>query len=187
MTPDLQQEFRALSERAKQQLREVPVSPGMRHVFSFWAFPSFSPALRCTVYCPKREGTNKAFASLNVWRTDLDLEKLKSPIERLKHPTDLEPTMQGDTIWLTGSEVGSIEQRIGAIPVPLYIGDSSLAGTDGTTFEFHYSRNFFGASIHWWVDQPSDWQPFNHAILQIIEEIRQRSTKSCAVVLLRAP
>jgi hypothetical protein len=41
MTPDLQQELRALSVKAEQQLKDVPESGSYRRVFSFWAFPSF--------------------------------------------------------------------------------------------------------------------------------------------------
>src|SRR5689334_2173965 len=149
MTPDLQREFQSLRETAKQRLRDVLASGSYRHVFSLWVTPSFAPAYRCTLYAPLPRAQGKqSFASFTIWRSDLDTEKLKTPVERLKHPQDLAPTIEDDMVWLTEAEVEDFERRISGIAVPFYLGPPTVAGCDGTSFEFRCGEFFYGASLH---------------------------------------
>ena len=175
MTPDLQREFQLLTQSAKQQLKDVPESGSYRHVFSLWVMPSFAPASRCTLYSPlpfKKE--REPFASFTIWRSDLDLEKLRSPTERLRYPKDLTPTIQNDVLWLTDGEVEEIEQRIRGISIPVCLGGPSVAGCDGTSFEFRYDEIFFGLSLHWWEHHPSEWRPFTEPVMHIAQELEKR-------------
>jgi hypothetical protein len=175
MTPDLQLEFQALSARAKQKLKEVPEEGSYRHVFSFWTMPSFSPSSRCTIYSPRPLAKGRRpFVSYTIWRSDLDLKKLKSPVERLKYPKDLPPTIQEDVIWLKDGEVEEIERRIRGISIPFYLGQCTVAGCDGTSFEFLYDELFFGCSLHWWENHPSEWRPFTEVVVRIATELEQR-------------
>jgi hypothetical protein len=175
MTPDLQREFRSLSDRAKQQLKQVAESGSYRHVFSFWTMPSFTASSRCTVYEPLPYVKEKLpFAEFSIWRSDLDLEKLRTPIERLKHPKDLAPTIQNDYVDLAKGEVEQIEQRIRGISIPLYLQQPRVAGLDGTRYEFQYDQHSFCASIEWWQDVPMEWHPFTKTIVQIFEELENR-------------
>ena len=43
-------------------------------------------------------------ASFTIWRSDLDSDKLRAPVERLRHPRDLSPTIEDDTFWLSDAE-----------------------------------------------------------------------------------
>lgn len=176
MTPDLQQEFQLLLETAKHQLREIPKSRSYRHVFSIWTMPSFSPAFRCTVYSPlpKAKG-KKPFAEFTLWRSDLDLEKFTSPVERLRHPKDLTPMIEKDVVQLTDDEVKEMEQSIRGISIPLYLGQGSTAGCDGTLFEFKYDELVFGASLHWWENSPTEWRPFTEVVVRIVTSLRERA------------
>lgn len=175
MTPDLLRELQSLRESAKQQLRDVPESGSYRHVFSIWVTPSFAPAYRCTVYAPSPFAKGKQpFASFIIWRNDLDSDKLRTPVERLKHPKDLSPTIEDDTLWLTDTDVKDYQQRVRGISVPLYLGPATVAGCDGTSFEFHCDEIFYGASLRWWEDQPSEWRPFTAVVVQIASELESR-------------
>jgi len=175
MTSDLRREFQSLSERANRQLRDVPESGSYRHVFSFWVLPSFIPAYRHTLYSPLPLAKGKQpFASITIWRRDLDSEKLKTPVERLKHPKDLDPTIENDTLWLTNADVEDFEQRIRAIAVPLSLGPPTMVGCDGTSFEFRCNEVFYGGSLHWWEDQPAEWRPFTSVVRQIGDELEKR-------------
>ncbi len=175
MTPDLQEEFRLLSARAEQQLKDVPASESYRHVFSIWTMPSFSPCSRCTVYSPRPFAKGKQpFVSYTIWRSDLDLEKLRTPVERLKYPKDLAPTIQYDVLWLADGELEQIEQRIQAASIPPFLGRSAVVGLDGTRFEFRYDELLFGVSLHWWCDHPREWRPFTEAITRIATELENR-------------
>ena len=175
MTPDLQREFQTLRETALQQLRDVPEGGSFRHVFSLWVMPTFTPAHRCTLYAPlPLVKGRQPFASFTFWRSDLDLEKLRTPVERLRHPKDLSPTIEEDTLWLTDADVEDLQQRIRGISVPLYLGPATVAGCDGTSFEFRCDEIFYEASLHWWEDQPSEWRPFTAVIVQIASELESR-------------
>jgi hypothetical protein len=175
MTPDLQQEFRLLFEKAKRQLKDVPESGSYRHVFSFWVMPSFTPAYRCTLYAPFPFAKGKRpFASFTIWRSDLDYEKVRTPVDRLRHPRDLAPTIEDDTLWLTDADVEDFQRRIRGISVPVYLGPATVAGCDGTSFEFRCDEIFYGASVHWWQDQPAEWRPFTGVVAQIASELESR-------------
>jgi hypothetical protein len=175
MTPDLQREFQSLSARAMQQLRDVAVSGSYRNLFSIWVMPSFKPAYRCTLQVPLPFAKGKQpFASLGIWRSDLDLAKFITPVERLRHPQNLGPTMEGDMLWLTDAEVKDFERRIRGIAVPLYLGPATVAGCDGTRFEFRCDEVLYGVSLHWWEDLPIEWRPFTKVVRQIVAELENR-------------
>src|SRR4051794_35093612 len=129
MTSDLQREFQSLREAAKQQLRDVPESGSYRHVFSLWVTPSFAPAYRCTVYAPLAFAKGKQpFAAFTIWRSDLDSDKLRTPVERLRHPKDLSPTVEDDTLCLADADLEDLQQRIRGISVPLFLGSATVVG-----------------------------------------------------------
>jgi hypothetical protein len=116
MTPDLQREFQLLGEKAGQQLRDVPESGSYRHVFSLWVTPSFAPTFRCTVYAPlPRAKEKRPFASFTIWRSDLDSEKVRTPVDRLRHLKELVPTIEDDTVWLTDADVEDFQRRLRGI------------------------------------------------------------------------
>ncbi len=167
MTPDLRNEFQSLRDRATQHLRNVPEIENFRHIFSLWKFPSYSPALRCSVYTP-------AFAAFTIWRSDLDLEKLRTPVERLKYPKDLAPTFEEHTLELPRTDIEDFERRIQSISIPVYLGQSQVVGLDGTTFEFHYGDLLCGALIQWWGNHPTEWQPLTNVLRQILDELDER-------------
>ena len=175
MTPDLQQEFRMLSEAAEQRLKNVAASEGYRQVFSVWIMPSFSPSFRWTVFSPTSCAKGSwPFASYSVWRSDLDWQKFASPVERLRHPKDLAPTIEDERVWLTPDVTQDFEQRIRAISIPFFLRSPSFAGCDGTRFEFHYDELLFGGSIHWWEDHPEEWRPFTEAVAKIVIDLDNR-------------
>jgi len=177
MLPDLQKEFRLLSANAKQRLMNVPASGSYQHVFSLWILPSFTPSSRWTIYSPSQSGKGKSpFAEYIVWRSDLDVEKFGSPLERLRHPKDLTPTFENEAVWLTGDDIGNFVQRLRGISIPFFLGSPSAFGLDGTRFEFRYDELFFGGSLHWWEDHPLEWRPFTEVVMKIAKDLQGRRT-----------
>ena len=178
MTPDLQREFQLLAAKAKERLKEIPQSGSHRRVFSFWEMPSFTPHTCCTVYAPLRHANNvQPLASFTVWRNDLDLEKFRTPIERLKYSRDLQPSIEEDSVFLTNNEIDVITQTLRAISIPIFIEPSRVVGCDGTSFEFQADFNFCDASLHWWEDQPQIWRPLTEAVRNIVRGIELRRDK----------
>jgi hypothetical protein len=96
-------------------------------------------------------------------------------VERLKHPKDLTPAIESEVIWLTADEIKEMEQTIRGISIPLYLGHVPIAGCDGTSFEFRYHELFFGTSLHWWENFPTEWRPFTEAVVQIATGLGKRT------------
>jgi hypothetical protein len=177
MTPDLQQEFKLLSEKARRQLSEVTTGESYQHVFSIWTWPTFGPSVRWTVYSPRPQARGKsAFASYTLWRSDLDLEKFRSPVERLRYPGDLAPTIRDESVWLTANDVEGFVQFIRGISIPIFPENPSTFGLDGCRFEFRFAQMLFGGSSHWWENYPQEWRPFTEAIMKIIGDLNTQRT-----------
>jgi hypothetical protein len=175
MTPNFQREFQLMSARAKRQLKEVAASGSYRHVFSLWITPSFSPSTRCTVYSPSSRAKGKrAFAEFAIWRSNLDLEKLRSPVERLKHPRELAPTMQAGAVWLGDAEVEDIERRVRGVSIPVFPEKRAVARVDGTSFELCLDEPSFAATLRWWDGYPPEWAPLTGPIMRICRELEDR-------------
>lgn len=178
MTPDLQKEFAAVADQARQQLKSVPESGSYNHVFSTWVFPSFAPSYRWTVYSPRpfTKG-KKAFASFTIWRSDLDLQKFNSPIERLRFSKEIAPSVEEEVVWLTESEVEELVSRLRGVSIPVFV-SASVVGCDGTSFEFRYDEFFFGMTLHWWEDHPAEWRPFTEVVRGIDHLLQLRKKES---------
>lgn len=175
MTPDLQAEFADLYTDAKNWLRKVPASATHKQVFSIWVFPSFTESFRWTVFTPHLNAkTAQPFASLVVWRSDLDFEKFRSPLERLKFPKKLSPTIDEESVMLTDSDVAELLEEIRTVLVPVFIDGPTVVGCDGTNYEFRYSEYFFGMTLHWWENHPDEWRPFTDAVMRIEESLQRR-------------
>ena len=173
MTMDLDREFQLLSDRARQQLKEVPACGSYRPVFSFWAIPSSSPAYRCTVYSPVAKG-KPPFASFIIWRRDLDAEKWQSPEDPSAPRKDLAPTMQGDVVWLTERDIEEMQQRIGGISLPVFLPSVNVAADESDLYGFRYDESLFGASLQWATEHPKEWRPFTEAITHIVGQLEGR-------------
>lgn len=175
MTPDLQCEFESLRKAATHRLTDVADSASHRHVLSIWVRPSFTPPYRYTVYAPFSSAKlHQPYASYAVWRSDLDLGKVSNPLERLRHPKHLAPTIEEEMLCLTDADVEALLQRLRGISVPLYPGPPTVIGCDGTDFEFRWDETLYGASLRWWADGPSEWRPLTTAVAQIAGELERR-------------
>ena len=105
------------------------------------------------------------------------MEKFRTPVERLKYPKELSPTFKEHTLELTDADIEDFERRIQGISIPIYLGPSRTVGMDGTSFEFQCDEFFFGASIHWWEDEPTRWRPLTDKLRRILEELDERRKK----------
>jgi len=105
---------------------------------------------------------------------DVDQEKLRSPVDRLKYPKDLVPTIENDDVWLTRAEASEMEQKLRGIAIPIFLGPPTAVGCDGTGFEFQHDHLFFGARLHWWENEPPEWRPFTQAVRRAIKTLDDR-------------
>ena len=90
-----QQEYTRLIEAAGRELNSVAEPGSFLQVFSFWRLPAFHDQVRTTLYTPRREGSGKEpFVTITTWKRSQDVDKLRDPVERLRHPKDLQPTLE---------------------------------------------------------------------------------------------
>lgn len=92
-----------------------------------------------------------------VWERDLDAGKFRNPIERLKHPRSLQPTVREwstrDTEGLCDSAIRQLEH----IPVPCAAECRSVV-LDGTSYRIEASSGTWSASYSWVNEGPAPWR-----------------------------
>jgi hypothetical protein len=93
-----------------------------------------------------------------TWRYSIDSAKLETPIERLKHPRPLLPTIDTQSARIEKLQVDSLIASLSQIRVPVHPLDASM-GLDGTSFELQIGDHFCGSEFHWWSAYSGEWKP----------------------------
>ena len=93
-----------------------------------------------------------------VWRRVEDSEKFRSPVERLRHPRVLQPTIRERSVGCTRSFAAALLSQLEDLQVPV-LPPSRVIGTDGIEFELFGSVGFHCAHFRWWQDRPAEWMP----------------------------
>src|SRR5262249_44385887 len=84
--------------------------------------------------------------------TDVDAEKLRTPVERLRHPRKLEPTVRTREMQVGRSVLDQFLGGLEKVQVPaLPIGRS--LGCDGTRFELFAESAMHWCNLGWWCDE----------------------------------
>jgi hypothetical protein len=161
---------------------------GASHVFQYLILPSFTPPISWDVFRRPRKGYENAVVPVaseqdvdgvveapprrgheddfvlvrSAWRSDLDLEKLRSPVERLRHPYPLVPSIEVHQLSAPSDELAQLAAKLAAIRLP--IGASpSVYGIDGVTYEVAIEQPLYGiplsakCRLSWWHEIPAAW------------------------------
>lgn len=169
MQSEQQQEFYRLTEDASGTLGAVPESGSFIHVFSFWRLPSFHNHMRTTLYAPKRPGAGRQpFFTISTWMRDVDIEKFRDPVERLKHPKVLTPTITESATNISPETSAEVVAKLSHISLPSIRPNEGVIGTDGIQYRFSYSQGFYGLDIKWWSDLPHSWHPALEQIERLV-------------------
>jgi hypothetical protein len=97
MSTELGNELRSLQVDVAAQLRRQAwiVAPTARHILQYLTLPAWAPVVAWDLYdVPSENGPGRLALVRSCWRQDLDMEKLHSPVERLKQPRPLVPTVE---------------------------------------------------------------------------------------------
>ena len=173
-----QKELYQLTDVATKSIDSVPESGSYDHVFSYWRLPAFHDLQRTTLYSPKRpESGNEPFVTITKWRRELDLEKLRDPIERLKHPKDLEPTIEEVSTVIDSDLVDKVVSELSNVSLPSIRPDEDIVGLDGISYRFAFSSGYFSLDVTWWCDYPKAWQDTARRIESIISNLESVKTK----------
>lgn len=107
-----------------------------------------------------------------VWRMDTDVEKFRSPIERMRYPRSLTPTLE-QTHWPAPS--ANVQEWLGSfssIKLPALITSNSF-GLDGTSYEFSFGDGFLWATYHWWDKAPDKWKELEDRFQATIRDFEE--------------
>lgn len=134
------------------------------HVFQYLILPSFTPPIAWDVFHRRRLNHGDDFVLVrSSWRSDLDMEKLQSPVERLRHPYPLIPTIEVHQLSAASDELSRVAAELAALR--LQIGaPRRVAGLDGVTYEVaieqppHYMTLAAKCRLSWWHEPPVEWE-----------------------------
>lgn len=174
-----QQEFYRLTDEASVTLGAVPEAGVFTHIFSFWRLPAFRNHTRTTLYAPKRIGTDKKpFFTISTWMRGADLEKLRDPVERLRHPKVLTPTITESAITVSSEVVEEVVANLAQISLPALRPNEGVIGLDGIQYRFCFSQGIYGLDLRWWADHPPSWHPALERVEKLVTwlENQQPST-----------
>jgi hypothetical protein len=135
----------------------------VRHVFQFLELPSFTQPVAWDVF--RRFDRSKGDEYLLVrttWQQDLDAAKLDTPVERLKHPYPLTPTIQAHQLRVKSAVLAELVEKLGKVEIIL--GTSGGIGLDGTFYEVAIEQTAGamegGATVRvrWWGTASEQWK-----------------------------
>jgi len=93
-----------------------------------------------------------------VWRRLIDTEKLRTPVERMRFPTRLEPTIEQGSSPLSAETLSDALDDLAKLQVSA-LPPRSVFGTDGTGFDVFAGQGFHSATFRWWNSYPAEWKP----------------------------
>ena len=135
-----------------------------RHVFQYLILPSFTPPISWDVFRRPRRGHEHNFVLVrSSWRSDLDLEKLRSPVERLRHRYPLVPSVEVHQLDAASAELASLAAELAALALPIGA-PPSVGGIDGVTYEVaiqqprHNIALTAKCRLSWWEEPPVEWE-----------------------------
>ena len=113
------------------------------------------------------------------WQMREDQRKFATPVERLRYPRVVHPTIETSSFEIAGSVVESFLDTLKSIRHPAYIAKDCF-GIDGTTYEFSFGEHYFRAQYVWWEHPPAGWKEMGDAVedfLNKLEDLRSRQAR----------
>jgi hypothetical protein len=162
------EEWRTLQKSAKAILRKGYTGnhPGSR-VFQLLIIPSFTSAVSIEAYA-QSEDTNDYWFVRMLWEWDKDYEKFRTPVERLRHPFPLSPTIKSEMLILKDIFPGRIIQKLRSVQIPAWV-ESKAIGLDGTMYELLLGEGYLEVRYSWWECPPTEWKPLAEIATSIQE------------------
>jgi hypothetical protein len=145
---------------------------GAQHLFQVAVLPSFEVAASWSVFATQLPRDSSRHLLLTTWDLPRDAAKFESPVERIKHPASLAPTMRTTRFELSSEQVARWQARLAASAVPALPGDHAF-GADGVQYRLA-AGSFFATSVfEWWEEGPPAWHALISAVREILSELEQ--------------
>jgi hypothetical protein len=168
MEQEQQGEWRALEEAARQRLRKGSERKDAVTLARLLVLPSFENYRGYQVLRWKFEPKAGAVVRF-TWRREVDLEKLRTPVERVKYPRLIEPTVEEDETGLSVKAVNGFAAQISALQSPV-LPQRTHFGLDGTTYEFAFGDDWVGSRFVWWGQVPAGWEGLER-LARMVEQL----------------
>ena len=107
-----------------------------------------------------------------TWRQDLDAEKFRNPVERLRHARRLDPTIEIVSTDVAQELVSSTRDELSRLNIPAHPGPPGIV-LDGTGYQLTIGGGT--AVCHWNDLAPGLWSPLQAWALRWIERVRSYS------------
>jgi hypothetical protein len=137
--------------------------------------PSFTTSTSCEILKVRNQPNEYIFLQ-SQWNLEADLEKFRTPIERLKYPSQFSPAIENISQPASNELMQKLLMELEAIRLPLQT-QSQTIGLDGTAFELNLYGNSWSVSYCWWNKPPAEWNSLN-VITKIIMDYSSTLQKS---------
>ena len=167
-------EWFAFEQRALESVRSgsVPSEMGIKRVLQITIVPSFEPAI-CWEICQRVPSSDKNYFVVTTrWQRNDDVVKFETPVERLKHPRILDPTIETQSLDLVSFTVEEFLDRLKSVSIAAYVGETTC-GFDGTQYELAFGDFFLNAKYSWWQEPPIEWKPLGEAVMDFLHKLEQ--------------
>jgi hypothetical protein len=110
----------------------------------------------------RKDQPNEYILIRSCWRSDIDREKFCTPVERLRHPYPLVPTIEVHELPTPSTELEDLARDLGVLELPIGA-VPTVGGLDGVTFEVAIEQPpdhiAFSARcrLSWWCEPPAAW------------------------------
>lgn len=125
-------------------------------------------------------GLDTAVLICSRWRRDLDADKFRNPVERLRHGTHIKPTIEIEHFRIPRATYDSIWNVLRELP-PLSPNPTIPIGLDGTSYEFAWwdseSPNGPSRRYTWWEEIPPEWAILRTTLDRVFEMIQDCTTR----------
>lgn len=159
-------EWQELRARATDELRRgaaASLRRGQPHrLVQVLVLPSFAPSLACEVFCvpsvpASTASEREAFVAIRTsWDQPADLACFATPVERLRHPRVLQPTMLRRQGTLAAADARALVADLANLQLPL-APTPAPSGLDGTRYELTLGAGSAEATVRWWERPPANW------------------------------
>ena len=137
---------------------------------------SFAPSVNWRVVkTSHRESEETYFAEYKRWRSDIDQEKFRSPVELLKHLDLLKPTIENKRLELTSEFVKNIMRRFYSINMTPFV-EEQIFGLDDSTIEISFGGSFLNSKFSWWNKPPNEWKQLGDVVTDTLNYLDSRAS-----------
>lgn len=129
--------------------------------------PSFDDSSSYAVVVPVKPRGAPPRWTKRIWRRHIDRARFESPVVRLRHGSQLEPTIHDFEAQLPEAEVAALLARTSNLKVsPRPTG--SFMAIDGTSYRLVIHDGFTSSRFEWWARPPSGWDEINGLLRDLV-------------------